>query len=217
MARSCTWLFGRGASIANGLCWSVPKEWYYAIENSTLDRGEIVDRIIKAIREEMANPIVDCTPYKEFISLLSLNANENHCHNLLTTNWDFLLQRELDNWIKGNQPGFTPKFLGTHSSIFHLNGTVESNYTKNRSPFLLEVDDAEYRKETVEANIAFHKILWSNILVFVGMSFECSIDRGLLSVLNYHEDNLPFGEAIIFIVEPNEVILNQNVANMGEC
>jgi hypothetical protein len=217
MAKGCTWLFGRGASIANGLNWVVPREWYDSLLKSCLCRDHLVERIIQTIRVEMQKPNIHCRPYKDFIEFLSLNTREGYYHNFLTTNWDYLLQQELDLWIENNQPGYAPIFLGTHSSVLHLNGSAEPHYINNRSPFLLEIDGAGYRKQTIEANIAFNKTVWTSYAVFVGMSFECEIDKGLLAALSYHEDNILFGEATLIIVDPNLNNLKRNEENMQNC
>jgi hypothetical protein len=137
-------------------------------------------------------------------------------HRLMTTNWDYLLQRELDVWIQQNQPGLAPDFLGTHSSVYHFNGTAESGF-HNRSPFLLESDDADFRKQAFEANQALNYLLWSTRIVIVGMSFECDIDRGLLSALRMHEDNLPIGSAVFYVVEPSEKIMESTYAKLAAC
>lgn len=135
----------------------------------------------------------------------------------MTTNWDYLLQRELDSWIDANCLGYAPRFLSTHGTVYHFNGSVEPGNFQNRSPFLLETDSAEFRQSTFEANHAFNLLLWSTLVVIVGMSFECSIDRGLLGALRANEDNVPLGSALFIIVEPAIDRLDQTYSILANC
>ena len=142
---------------------------------------------------------------------------EHGYHRLFTTNWDHLLQRELLAWINENNGGYAPKFLATHGTVYHLNGWVEQGKWQNRSPFMLETDDAQTRVRSHEANVAFNMILWSPLIVIVGMSFECDTDRGLLGALRKYEDDMPIGGAHFVIVDPDERSLCATYAKLAYC
>ena len=49
MSPHCSWLFGRGASIANALSWVVPDEW----NRDRVTREVQIDMITDAIRKEI--------------------------------------------------------------------------------------------------------------------------------------------------------------------
>lgn len=85
------WLIGRGASIACNLGWVVPDEW------NVLERQVKVAKIKQAIIREMNSPEVNTKPYKLFLGLLKNNAADGWQHLFITTNWDYLLQREIQN------------------------------------------------------------------------------------------------------------------------
>lgn len=136
---------------------------------------------------------------------------------MITTNWDYLLQRDLKFWINANSSGYAPRFLSTHGTVYHLNGSVEPGDFQNRSPFLLETDSASFRKRTFEANKALNYLLWSNLIIIVGMSFECDVDRGLLGTLRTHEDDTPIGSALFVVVEPNREILETTYKKLAYC
>src|SRR5262245_23114714 len=124
------WLFGRGASIACGLPWSVPAAW-----DSRL-RDERISAIREALHDEMNSPTVDTRPYSQLLTVLALGTSPGWRHRFITTNWDCLLQREVDKAY----PAVCPEWLeSTH--VFHLNGTIDNRPEKSRrSCFLLESD-----------------------------------------------------------------------------
>jgi len=202
MQRDCLWLFGRGASIANGLSWAVPIECIDDLIEGRISREEHQSLIIETVRQEMQNSSVHCRPYRRLLNFMANRTVGGGSHRLVTTNWDYLLQLEVEAWIAVNKPGYAPWFLSTHSSVLHLNGTAEPGASPYRSPFLLETDAADYRTNTIEANKAFNDLLWSTLVVIIGMSFECDIDKGLLASLHAHEDNMPIGEALFLVVDP---------------
>jgi len=72
----------------------------------------------------------------------------------------------------------------------------------------LEDDPAELRTETVEGNIAFNKMIWMEVFVVVGMSFECQTDKFLLHHLNGVQGDLPIGESLWVIVNPDRSALD---------
>lgn len=216
-AQGCTWLFGRGASIANGLLWVVPSEWKDDLASGRVARDAHVQMIIDAIRNEISKLPTEDTPYRRLLDIMATRTLDHGHHRLMTTNWDYLLQRDLSNWVEANQPGWAPKFLSTHGSVYHFNGSAEPGDFKNRSPFMLETDSADVRRATYEANQAFEYLLWSDLVVIVGMSFECQTDRGLLAALRVHEDNVPIGTALFLIVEPHKETLESTYAKLAAC
>lgn len=199
----CAWLFGRGASVANGLPWVVPDGWNRDLSSGRVSREEHVVKITNAIRHAMNGLSVNCAPYRHLLNIMAERTVDEGYHSLMTTNWDYLLQREVTAWIKEDYEGVVPRFLGgTWGVVYHFNGSVEPGESQNRSPVLLETDSAQSRIATYEANAAFERLLWSTLIVIVGMSFECNTDKGLLSALRAHEDNVPIGRAIFVIVDP---------------
>jgi len=173
--------------------------------------------IVNAVRSEMTRPSVRCGPYRQLLSIIAERTMRGGHHRLMTTNWDYLLQRELDTWIEANHAGVAPRFLSTHGMVYHFNGSVEAGDFQNRSPFLVETDSADLRKATYEANYAFGLLLWSDLIVIVGMSFECDIDKGLLGALRAHEDNVPIGNALFIVVDPCNETLESTVAKLASC
>lgn len=217
MPQDCTWVFGRGASIANGLTWVVPQAWKDDLIAGRVTRNEHVQMIKETIREEMTCDEKGGTPYRQLLDIMASRTVAEGHHRLLTTNWDYLLQREVHDWIAENSPGYAPRFLSTHGMVYHLNGSAEPGEFQNRSPFMLETDAANIRKSTFEANQALNLLLWSTLVIIVGMSFECDMDRGLLATLRAHEDNTPIGNATFVIVEPNIATLDSTYAKLAHC
>lgn len=177
------WLFGRGASIACNLTWVVPDDW------ATYGRDRKVTLVKDAIRSEMDKPYIDTGVYRQFLELLAEHTANGWRHRFVTTNWDYLLQRE----IEALQLQVLPPWLA-NSHVYHVNGTVEClPDSSHRSPFLLEDDAPEQREFTPEANIVYNFMIWDTLFVVIGMSFECETDRFLLTALNRVEDDLPIG------------------------
>lgn len=216
-AQHCTWLFGRGASIANGLPWEVPSAWKDDLASGRVAREAHVQMIIDAIRDKISKLPTEGTPYRRLLDVMATRTVDQGRHGLMTTNWDYLLQRDLTNWVEANRSGLTPRFLSTHGSVYHFNGSAEPGDFNNRSPFMLESDDAGLRRATYEANKAFEDLLWSDLVVIVGMSFECQTDKGLLAALRAHEDNVPIGSALFLIVEPHRATLESTYAKLAAC
>lgn len=198
------WLFGRGLSISCNLSWTVPLEWI------TFPREVQIQRIKETLRSEMNSENIDCSTIINLLCILKQHTAPDWRNLFLTTNWDNLLQREICSL------GLTtlPPWLSS-SHVFHINGTIEDlpNNT-HRSPFLLEQDPAAQRCSTVEANKAYNKIIWSRTFVVVGMSFECEMDKFLLSSLARVEDDLPIGESEWFIVNPNGKSLSKSCSHI---
>ena len=191
------WLFGRGLSIDCGLTWDVPREW------NQLNREDRIDRIKHQLRLEMDSPCVNTQTLGKFIHFLGDHTRKGFRHVFITTNWDYLLQREVDRCKADLHWQSRPTWL-LDSAVFHLNGTVENLANDQyRSPFLLTDDSTQQRTLTVEANKAFTLLTWQRVFILMGMSFECETDRNLLWHLNQIEDHLPIGESRWFIVNPD--------------
>lgn len=188
------WFFGRGLSIGCGLSWSVPPDWHQ------LPRDEQIKRIKTALRTEMNGlTIEDCSDIRSLLRTLSENTVAPWRHLFITTNWDDLLQREVLALGHAELPMW---LASTH--VYHLNGTVEElPNNQNRSPFLLETDPSEQRTSTIEADVAFNKIVRNRTFVIVGMSFECEADKFLLRSLSRVQDDLPIGESEWIVINRN--------------
>lgn len=194
------WLFGRGLSIACKLDWIVPVCW------RGLPREEKVRRIKEALHQEMDRPHIDCSVVRDLLCILSRDTTQDWRHYFITTNWDYLLQREL---LALNLK-VPPEWLA-ESHVSHLNGTVERlPDNSNRSPFLLEEDPAQQRCWTVEANVAYNHMIWHQLFVVVGMSFECDTDKFLLTRLNCVEDDMPIGESTWLVLNPDDRALYES-------
>lgn len=155
MSECVNWLFGRGLSIACNLPWSVPTEW------QILPRTEKIERIKGTLRDEMALPTVNSAVIKRFLGVLSTHTAPKWRNRFITTNWDYLLQREIQSMNLEVQP---PWMANSH--VFHLNGTVEELEDNScRSPFLLEEDPASQWCFTPEANIIYNQMLWDHAFV----------------------------------------------------
>lgn len=202
MSRDVVWLFGRGLSVECGVSWVEPLEW------KPFAREERVGRIKKTLRAAMDAPKVNTLAIRRFLDYLGKGVSDGCRYLLLTTNWDSLLQREIDIAFPEVSPW--PKIKG----VFHLNGTVEDPLDANgssslprRTPLLLEDDPAEKRVQTVEGNWAFNLMIWEKVFVVVGMSFECQTDKFLLHHLSKVQDDLPIGESRWVIVNPDRSAL----------
>jgi hypothetical protein len=182
------WLLGRGASISCNLTWTVPEEWL------TEDRAILESKIKMALLTEIASPSINARPYRRLLGELARRSSPGWQHRFLTTNWDTLLQREIEALGLTRAPEWMPE---TH--VFHLNGAVEdlpkSDSIRRRSPFLLETDTMTGRTPSLEFNYALQFIVWRQAFVVVGMSFACPTDRAFLAILRSVEDDLPVGFA----------------------
>jgi len=129
-------------------------------------------------------------------------------HRFLTTNWDTLLEREVDAAC----PIECPPWLES-SFVFHLNGTVQNVLdSSRRSCFLLESDPIDTRIAKLESNLAFASMTWSDAFVVVGMSFECATDNSLLTALG--NVPLPVEGSRWIVVNPDESALGTVCANI---
>lgn len=205
LAQRVDWFFGRGLSIGCGLDWSVPPEW------AKLPRAEAITRIKSSVIDQMSASHVCTADIRRFLSILANCTNPPWQHQFHTTNWDYLLQREICALGLTVQP---PWCAGTH--VFHLNGTVENlPNNSNRSEFVLESDPQNARMATIEGNQAFNKFIWNRTFVVVGMSFECDVDKYLLSSIQKVQDNLPIGESHWYILNPNEQDLARTASRIN--
>ena len=192
MKKCVVWIFGRGASVACGLSWEEPDEW------KMKDRENRISKIENTLRSEMDR--ADTTVYRQLLSDLAARTSQHWHHSFVTTNWDFLLQREIERLSLVKLPAWL-----RNSHVFHLNGTVEKlKDNSNRSHFLLETDTPEYRGKTIEGQVAFNHLIWQQIFVVVGLSFRYGIDRTLLEAFNKIHDECPVGESDWIIVNPND-------------
>lgn len=193
MSPRVDWFFGRGLSIGCGLTWSVPTEW------AGLARDNQISQIKAAVSAEMSARHVDTTDIRNFLDVLAQHTVDSWQHQFHTTNWDYLLQRELLKLGHTVQPSWCAE---TH--VYHLNGTVEElPDNSRRSAFVLESDTGAARQSSVEGNKAFEKLIWNQTFVVVGMSFECEVDKFLLGALRDVEDDLPIGESLWLVVNPD--------------
>jgi len=160
----------------------------------------------------MGDQSVNSSVILRFLRYLEKHTAKNWRNRFITTNWDYLIQRE----IQALKLEVQPEWLA-NSHVFHLNGTVEELENNSfRSPFLLEEDPAAQRCFTPEANIAYEHMLWDRTFVVVGMSFECNTDKFLLSALSRAEDYMPIGESTWVVVNRNPSALEQSCSRISE-
>lgn len=204
MAPTVEWFFGRGLSIGCGLTWAVPAEWH------ALPRDDQIARIKVAVLSEMSASHIDTSDIRYFLDLLANRTVSHWRHQFHTTNWDYLLQREILALKHTVQPPWCAE-----SHVYHLNGTVEDlPDNSRRSLFVLESDPAHVRVATTEGKIAYNKFIWSQTFVIVGMSFECEVDRYLLSAIQRVEDDLPIGESYWIVLNPDVNALTSTCARL---
>jgi hypothetical protein len=141
-------------------------------------------------------------PISNFLRVLAERTRHGWRHLFLTTNWDFLLQREVLNFVPENLPSW---LLESH--VFHLNGTVEDlDDNSHRSSFILR--DDEERKESLESNLALSQMVWGSTFVVVGMCYECEADKALFNILTRVREKLPSGESSWMVVNPCQADLD---------
>jgi hypothetical protein len=205
LSNTVVWLFGRGLSVGCGLTWEVPQEW------SDLPRNEKIDRITRSLRHEMDSPKINTSCIDQLLEFLAARTKHGWRHFFVTTNWDYLLQREIDKLSLSTRPRWLYSGM-----VHHLNGTVEDlPDNTNRSPFLLQEDTADARTGTVEADVVFSKMIWERTFVVVGMSFECATDQFLLRSLNRVQDDLPIGESDWIVINPDRPALDSASDQIG--
>lgn len=200
MSKIVNWIFGRGISISCGLNWVVPEEW------DQLPRKEVIKNIKTTLRAEMAANYVGRSPLDTFLEKISTRTANDWCHQLVTTNWDYLIQQAVNDL----ELEVVPSWLAD-GCVWHLNGSVEVLQDNSaRSPFLLEGDPYQQRVFSCESNVIFNRMIWNDIFFVVGMSFECESDRYLLYCMNKEEDKLPIGESHWFVINPDKDSLEES-------
>ena len=176
-----------------------------------MPREEKIDKIKEAIIKEMEDDKIDTSQYNKFLIHLRNRTSENWRHLFATTNWDCLLESEINN-LKLNE---LPKWMAS-DHVYHLNGTVE-DYPNQAfdSPFLLEEDKYTERTSTPEANILFNHMIASETFIVVGMSFECEMDRFLLDSIKRVEDDMPIGNSVWIVLNPDKVALEDSSSRIA--
>lgn len=203
--------------MACNLTWVVPELF------AKLSREQKIERIKIALEKEMACSAIDTSLIKDYLLVLSQFTAEGWTSRFITTNWDYLLQKEILSLGMEVQPDWM-----ANSHVHHLNGTIEKlEDSSHRSQILLEEDPASQRCFTPEANDVFNKMLWDRMFVVVGMSFECETDRFLLNSISRVEDDLPIGESTWLVLNLDWDAMNEsckriiarlpNATVMGRC
>ena len=136
------------------------------------------------------------------LSAIAQRTRQGWKHLFVTTNWDTLLEQEIERLC----PNECPSWLES-TFVYHYNGSIESPSNEFRTPFLLETDPPSERQPTVEGNKAFNLMIWERYFVLVGMSFDCPMDRFLLNELGSVGDDLPIGESHWIVLNPNQLAL----------
>ena len=176
-----------------------------------MPREDKIAQIKKSIIEEMGHPTIDTTLFKTFLQNLKDRTNQGWRHKFVTTNWDCLLEREINALNLEVEP---PWLASTH--VYHVNGTVDDSGDNSfDSPFLLEDDPCQQRISTPEANIISNYMIWDTIFFVIGMSFECEMDRFLLASLNKVEGDLPIGSSIWLVINPDKETLETSSSNIA--
>jgi hypothetical protein len=121
-------------------------------------------------------------------------------HCFFTTNWDELLEREIDAKLG---LGENPRRWLPDTHVFHLNGTLEAQNDR-RSPILTERDAANARTPSLEFNMAIAEAIWCQRFIVVGLSFACPTDRAFLGFLRSIKDEVPAGWSRWVVVNPDE-------------
>ena len=205
---TCGWIIGRGASIAHGIKWMVPKDWH----DDYLAGKRTRESLIAAITGEMRRETDATAPthYARMIELLLERTAEDQIHYLTTTNWDYLAQRAFNEHREKLGDLSIP--YNTLRDPVHFNGSAEPGDWQNRSPFVLEVDDQARRRRgwSYEAQLAIGHLLIAQMIVIVGMSFECVDDRAFLRQLASMRTKGTYLGAHLVLVDPNAEVLKRN-------
>jgi len=92
------------------------------MEWNQLNREDKIAQIKYQLVLEMDSPAVDTCTIRNFLQFLAEHTRDGCRHVFITTNWDYLLQRELDKY----EGELNEKSVFTRiGGVFHLNGTVE--------------------------------------------------------------------------------------------
>lgn len=189
-----------------GLNWTVPAEW------RDFSREHQAQPIRQAIRREMECPQIDTGDLECLLDALAARTLPGWRHRFHTTNWDYLLQTE--NSARFAAGTLKPRWLAS-SHVYHHNGTAQPPFGNPfRSKLLLESDPRTARTPSPESNIAFQQLVYSHLFIVVGMSFECAVDRFLLTVLNRVGKDLQVGESVWIVVNPDANTLNDSCSKI---
>lgn len=188
------WLFGRGLSMGCGLVWAPVKE-----KLQELTREEQLRAIEDQLLAAMGDQSISTAPIRNFLTLMAEKTNKPWRHRLCTTNWDNLLQKEVDAMVFEELPEWME-----NSHVFHLNGGIEAAVHPDfRGGILVEWDSESVRKFAPESESVFARAQWNTTFVVVGMSFECAVDRLFLQQLGSVAPHMPIGESRWIVVDPN--------------
>jgi hypothetical protein len=206
---TCGWIFGRGASIAHGLSWGVPTDWYEDHQSGRLSRDDLIQRIVEAIQEAVRS--TDARHYAQFLKILLDKTEGAHAHVLTTTNWDFLLQLSIDQHRQRFGVTSIPH-TKVDGVVYHMNGSVEPGPAQNRSKFILEIDGLTMRRSrwALESQLGIDRLVISNPIVVIGMSFECAGDRSFMSELARLRRAGTYDGADLVLVDPDQAVLTRN-------
>ena len=205
-----TWLLGRGISFDCGLIWNEPKEW------GSLPRECRIAKVKDALAREMVSPQVDTSVLRKFLRILDARHNaRGYRHHFVTSNWDTLLDREMDALCRDRYDNACPEW--TRDGILHLNGAVDDDgISPFRSHFVFPEDWRGSRRPSVESNIAADKVIGSSAIIIAGLSFACDADNALLDFLREAADETPIGEAHCLVIDPCHSNL-QRVCSILRC
>jgi hypothetical protein len=205
---SVVWFFGRGLSGECRLTWEETPEC------RALPRMDRIETIKRELRFEMNLPHVDPAPIRKFLKFLDERTAPQWRHLFVTTNWDYLLQRELSAFIRERKaPWWRHRGAGSH--VHHLNGSVEEG-TQHRSLFMFPDDSGTERTVTTEANYAFSYLVCERTFVVAGMSFRCDTDKSLIQQVKKMRNCMPIGESHWIVVNCKEKDLTDVYNLIGE-
>lgn len=211
------WIFGAGASVACKLRWDYPPSYHqlcHDSKNETL-RAHCISEIKATLAHAQKNPGVTTESHSTLVKKIRAFPSGKWKHRIVTTNWDLLLEREITFRISNTCPVWI-----VDSHVFHLNGSIEKEEESNVSPllqksdFLLPSDLPSRRRKAVESNYIFNSLLWTKKIVVVGISFECSLDKGFLGALSQCEDETRIGEATWVLINKCRSTLEQIKENI---
>lgn len=184
--------------------------WTVSLESKSLPREKQIEIIRDELYTAMHQMSINISPIKELLEILAKHTCPNWKNRFITTNWDYLIQKEINKLPLRTLPEWL-----ADSHVYHLNGTVErDNNIEFRSEIILEEDPSHQRCVTPEANSAFNKVLWDQLFIVIGMSFECETDKSLLHHIGKTRDEMPIGESSWIIVNRNSSALEASCSRI---
>ena len=185
--------------MACGLTWTVPPT-----VDALSTRDARVAAISEAVRGAMHEPGIDTAPYAALLASLEKRTSPAWRHLFMTTNWDTLLDRE----VNAKCPVAAPPWLAS-TFVFHLNGRALDTMPdpQRRSDILLETDPETERATRQEYEQAKAHLKWTDVVIVVGMSFRCETDRALLDRLG--REPLPIECARWIVVDSDACMLGR--------